>query len=209
MIIEVVPKDGRRGLFTLMVDQEPWREIHRTIFGKKPSFPKNIQNITEFEAAFAAAEHAGARRYAVWRLSRFSQSAHTLTSALERLLVSEECRQRVIQELIAAGFLNDEEYSKRLVASECARGRGPAAARAKLHRKGIDEDLAAEALQEMDDDTQRASIQRLMTTRYARRNLTDYKERQKVIASLIRRGFSLEHCKVIIDQFLALKSSRG
>lgn len=191
MIVEIISKNERRGLFTVWVDQEAWRDIHRTIFGKSPTLPKEVQHLAELEAAVTAAEYSGARRYAVWRLARFSQSSHTLTTALARVLVSESCRQRVIEELTKMGFLNDQDYCKRVVASEKARGRGPAAARRKLQLKGIDEGLAEEALEGIDEESQQASIQRLLETKYARRDLEDYKERQKVIAALIRRGFDL------------------
>jgi regulatory protein len=184
MKITCVPKEGRRGVLTLFIDDEPWRDIHRTIFGRAPKF----KTLSEFEDA----ESAGARRYALWRLSRYAQSAYTLLSALERLLVSEACRQRVVDELTTAGYVNDQDYSKRLVARETARGRGPASARAKLFRKGIDPELANAVVQDIDEDQQRASIQRWLTTRYAKHDLTDYRERQKVIGALMRRGFALD-----------------
>lgn len=192
MIVTVAPKDVRRGLFTVSVDDEPWREIHRTIYGRKPHLPKEVPDLAALQAAVAELEYTGARRYAIWRLSRMAQSRQGLALALERVLVSEACCERVVNEFTAAGFLNDQEYSQRLVAAEQARGRGPAAARRKLQRRGIDEAVASDALETMDADAQKASVQRLLETRYAKRNLDDFKERQKVIASLLRRGFSYD-----------------
>lgn len=205
MIVEILPKTEHRSLFTIYVDGEPWKEIHRTIFGRKPTLPKNVQTQDELETAFEEAEYTGARRYAIWRLARFAQSAHALATALERVSVSEVCRQRIIDEMIQAGFLNDRDYAKRLVASERARKRGPAAARRKLYLKGIDNSLAMEALQEIDEETQKATIQQLLSTRYAKQNLADPKARRKVVAALARRGFSMD---LILSLQLPLKNIR-
>lgn len=200
MNVTVASKDVRRGLLTIFVDDEPWRDISRTIFGRKPNIPKEVADLAILEAALAALEYAGARRYAIWRLSRMAQSSGGLAVALERALVSEACCQRVVAEFTTAGYINDQDYSDRLVAAEQARGRGPAAARRKLQRKGIDEKTADEALGSMDADSQRTSVQRLMASRYAKRDLSDFKERQKVIASLLRRGFSYDVVRESMQQ---------
>ena len=36
------------------------------------------------------------------------------------------------------------------------------------------------------------AIQKLLNTKYAKRKLSDYKEKGKVISSLVRKGFALE-----------------
>lgn len=191
MKVEYIPKPGSRNLFQIVVDGEEWREVHRIIFGRKQRLPESVISESELEEVCAAIEFGSAKRYALWRLSRWAQCAAEIAEALAKYRVSEPTCERVLAYLVEAGFLNDQDYVRRLVASEQARGKGPGAIRAKLHRKGITNELAHEAVAVVDDDTQAAAVRKLLaSSRYARRNLADPRERQKVIGSLARRGFS-------------------
>ncbi|MBA3816234.1 MAG: RecX family transcriptional regulator, partial [Parachlamydiaceae bacterium] len=58
--------------------------------------------------------------------------------------------------------------------------------------KGMTSPFAEELLRESQtDEKQRAAIKQLLTTRYRSRNLKDFREKRKVVSSLIRRGFDL------------------
>lgn len=193
MKVEYVPKPGSRDLFRIVVDEEAWREVHRVIFGRKQRLPECVSDLAELEAACAVIEFGSAKRYALWRLSRWAQCSAEIAEALAKYCVSQATCERVLAYLVDAGFLNDEDYVQRLVAHEQARGKGPGAIRAKLYRKGISGELAQEAVAVVDHDAQRAAVRKLLaSSRYARRNLADPRERQKVLGSLARRGFSFD-----------------
>ena len=149
---------------------------------------------------FCALEYRMAKLYALRRLSAQSLPSTTLARALRQRLVTEETIERLNEELKQQGYLNDEEWTASYVRGQIARKRGPKAIVQKLAHKGISEEQAHSALESASGaDQQKQAIAKLIQTRYASRNLSDFKERQKVIASLARRGFDLS---IILIVFL-------
>lgn len=113
-----------------------------------------------------------------------------LLRALRDRLVSESISERVVEECLKLGYLNDEEWTKSFVRLQSARKLGPRAIAQKLAAKGISKVAAEEALKVSGSkEQQKAAIAKLLSTRYRKRDLSDYKEKRKVVASLIRRGF--------------------
>lgn len=198
-MIQVQVKTGSRDRLEIYVDGELWREVHRSIFGRRPRFTQEIATLSQLEELFASLEYAGAKRYVLWRLARSSQSSMALLKSLQERCVSQTVQQNILTYLTKSGFIDDQDYVQRLIAGEKARGRGPAAIRAKLRKKGIPSSMAKAGLDGLNEEDQQLILQRLIQTRYSRRNLEDPKDRQKVIAALVRRGFSYDMIKLIIN----------
>lgn len=97
---------------------------------------------------------------------------------------------QVIEELKALGYLNDPEWIVSSIRSLTARKYGPKMISYKLMSKGIPEEEFQISLEEI-ACLQHESIRRLLETKYKSRQLIDFKERQKVIAALVRKGFDL------------------
>jgi len=53
-----------------------------------------------------------------------------------------------------------------------------------------------------DSDQEKESVEKLLVGRYRSKNLKDFKEKQKVIQSLMRKGFSFESIKLVMDNLL-------
>lgn len=118
--------------------------------------------------------------------------SHQLAAALRRRLFSEETIERIVQELTALGVLNDEEWTASFVRFQSRRKMGPRAIAQKLASKGVRGESLDKAVEEARlGGDQKETILQLLETRYCKRNLSDPKERKKVIASLVRRGFDL------------------
>lgn len=67
---------------------------------------------------------------------------------------------------------------------------GPNAILRKLAGKGIASEDAFEAVQDLlDPEAQKEQIAHLLSTRYRRHDLSDFASREKVTASLVRKGF--------------------
>jgi regulatory protein len=96
----------------------------------------------------------------------------------------------LLQECQQLGYLNDEAYREAFVRQARARHYGPSHITMKLKQKGFSEEEISEALCSESDEE--ASIQQLLQSRYRSRDLKNARERQKVIASLMRRGFSYD-----------------
>jgi regulatory protein len=88
------------------------------------------------------------------------------------------------------GFLNDDEWTASFVRGQSNRKVGPRAIAQKLASKGVRGEKLEQALENSwNPSEQKALITSLLKSRYAKKNLSDFKERQKVIASLMRKGF--------------------
>lgn len=193
MKITCTKKEGRAGVLTIIVDEDEWRDIHTTIFGKQPAFPKICTTIDDLEKWFETTEYKGALQYALKRLSLKNQPSTELQQHLERKLVAESTITRIITECQQYGYLNDHNWLESFVRQQMARNIGPNAILMKLRSKGITQETAQTVLSGMDNqEDQSERIAHLLKTRYRKRDLSDYRSKQKVIASLIRKGFSFE-----------------
>ena len=183
MHVLVLPTQGRRHLLTILVDEEEWRFVHIDIFGKTLHLPcvRTQEDLTE---ALSRLELQGVRKYVLNKLARRSYPSAELEKLLTERLVSEPIRALILNECRHNGYLNDSEWTERFVASQMRKGQGPRAIQQKLRAKGV----AAPSL----PNEQHAQIQTLLETKYHNKNLSDPKERQKVTASLIRRGFDFD-----------------
>lgn len=192
MDVTCVPSTSRRSVLTIFLDGEPWREVHAGIFGKKPGLPSTCQSEEAFEELFAKMEVQMAKRYALKRLSLQSLLSDTLARSLKEKLVSRQAVDAVIGELNTLGWLNDKEWTASFVRGQSSRKVGPRAIARKLASKGVRGERLETALAEAwDEGDQGEQIASLLKGKYRTRDLSDFKERQKVIASLVRRGFEL------------------
>ena len=200
MKIEIVPKEGREGVTTLFVDGEAWREVHTSWAGRHPVFPA-CTTFEEWEAAFDQFEYKRVKGYVIWRLS--AQPYHS--QILHKLLRERHARsctiEKVLSEFKALGYINDEAWIASYIESRQKRF-GFQAILAQLRAKG----LSAEALQavempEKKEDLEKEGILRLLQTRYRSKDLSEYKTKQKVCASLMRKGFAFENIKACLQDF--------
>ena len=201
MKVSFVPKEGRRERWQIIVDGEEWREVHRTIFGAKPVFPPLSQD-SDFQAIFDGYEHRRVKNYVLWRLSKQSYHSEQMSKMLRERLVQERTIDSVLKELQESGYLDDEAWLKAFVRSQQKRYGLPIIL-SKLRMKG----LSVGTLQHLSEDRgnpegELEAIRHLLQTRYRLKDLTDYKIRQKVFASLVRKGFSFDQVKAAIAQNL-------
>lgn len=130
--------------------------------------------------------------YALWRLSRQSYLTRNLDKLLERKGAEPEVRKAVIEKLTRLKYLDDEAWAASFVRIKQSQAQGPKKIALLLRSKGL---TPPENLGEVDQAEQ---IKHLLKTRYSKRNLADGKERQKVIAALLRRGFSWDAIQGVI-----------
>lgn len=129
------------------------------------------------------------RAYVVRRLALRSFSVLELKQDLRKKQASPEMITAVLEEFIGLGYLNEEAWLESFMAG-CARKKlGPQAIGQKLYQKGYSQAQIEAIISQVD---QKVGLEQLLATKYRNRNLEDWKERQKVIASLCRKGFALE-----------------
>jgi regulatory protein len=198
--IELQPNLAKRELRTILIDGEPWKEIHTTIFGKRSKLPKSIDSMEEWHAQFEALEYRQAKNYALWRLSMQSYYSRHLAKLMRERLVSFPIIERVLKECLSSGYLNDEAWLDSFMRVQTRRYSLRAIA-VKLQTKGVPPDVAEELLEKWrNPEGEREVIRRLLQTRYRSRDLADYKEKQKVMAALARKGYGFELIQSVLRE---------
>ena len=89
-------------------------------------------------------------------LRRHDLSTRRLEQRLERRAVSPAERARAVETLRRAGLLDDGRFARGRARALAARGYGDAAIRFDLERQGVDAELAAEALADLEPERDRA-----------------------------------------------------
>lgn len=176
----------------VIYNDEVFCQVHPYVFGKKPSLPQGCSSIEEFAAQFALLEIKQAKAYAIRRLSKQAMLSTALAKALRQYCVSQHTIDLLIEEFLRLGYLNDEEWTNSYVKGQVSRKRGPRDIAQRLSHKGLPREQVAEVIETLSDEQQRHAIGELLASKYRNRDLSDYKEKQKVIAALMRRGFDFD-----------------
>lgn len=199
MKLEWKKKERRQGVLTLMVEGEVWKEIHTAVFGRKPSLPLEYGSLSELKEQFEQAECRAATVYALKRLSMKSYLSAELHNKLVEHHVSEEMAARVILKCQSWGYLNDQEWLQHFVQRQLTKNLGPMAILMKLRVKGVSQETAQQLIAALDDgEERRKRVSHLLATRYRNRDLSDMRSREKVIASLMRKGFAFSDIKKVL-----------
>lgn len=193
--VKVIPRTGRPQESVICIDGEEWRLIHSTIFGKKPALPQGCEDVQSFESVFTQSEIAAAKRYALRRLAARSYPSTSLRKLLITKHVSVIAADEVIAWCTKQGFINDNDWISSFVRAQAARRLGPNRIIQKLRAKGVPEHLAEESIRGVGQQEQ---IRHLLQSRYGSKDLNQPKDKQKVIAALIRKGFEWEVIQEII-----------
>ena len=153
------------------------------------------------EEAFAALRQSSTRglerQKALELLSRRPHSRKELKDKLLRRGVGEDDAEDCIDWLCEHGFLDDGEYAGAVARHYTAKGYGAGRVKSELQRRGIDRELAAEALSDLPDNTGKIDA-------FLARRLGDPNDREavrKVSAALFRRGFSWEEIRAALRRF--------
>ncbi|MEC7839932.1 MAG: regulatory protein RecX [Chlamydiota bacterium] len=200
MKIHCEPCSEQKDIIVIYVDEEPWREIHRYIFRKAPSFPESIQSMEELEEYFNLQEFKLAKNYALRKLTKRSYVSMELIRQLKKVLVTDDCVNHIIDKCVEYGFIDDNQWVQNFIRREVRSKHGTALIKQKLRQKGVDDELIESGFNSLDTEgEQREQITRLLRTRFRARNLLDFKEREKTIGALVRRGYEVNLIREVIN----------
>lgn len=191
MNIEVIPKHGRKEILSILINGEEWRSIHTAIFGKEPSFPVCTSE-SEWQKAFEKMEYKRVKGYVLRRLSAQNYHSGQLIKLLQERLVTSSVIESIIDEFQNKGYLNDRGWIESFIRVQRKRLGLPVILR-KLQAKGVSREeirMVQEECRNSEEDS--LNITHLLKTRYRSKDMNHPKDRQKVIASLMRKGFAFE-----------------
>lgn len=108
---------------------------------------------------------------------------------------SQDIIEWVLEELKEREFLGDEDYMERFISSKLSQGWGMSRIRMEALRKGVDRDVIDAIVEQLDfseeeDDALGRELERALRSSAVQRDGDPYKRSQKVVQSLMRKGFS-------------------
>ncbi|MER5672382.1 RecX family transcriptional regulator [Pseudonocardia alni] len=123
-----------------------------------------------------------------------ARTVKELGDALRRKEIPDEVAHRVLDRFDEVGLVDDQAFAEQWVRSRHRhRGLGKRAIAMELHRKGVDREIADEALTGIDDDSERDRARELVVRRLRSLPVGSREERQssarKLVGMLARKGY--------------------
>jgi regulatory protein len=135
-----------------------------------------------------------ARGLVVDALSRTERTRGQLAQMLARKGVEPEVAEQVLDRFTEVGLIDDAGYARMFVESRhTGRGLGSRALTFELRRRGVDDELIADAVGQLDDEQQFETALRITESRLARMsNLDETVQMRRLAGFLARKGYSGE-----------------
>ncbi|MEV0949133.1 regulatory protein RecX [Promicromonospora sp. NPDC050249] len=133
-----------------------------------------------------------AREAVLKTLTAAQRSRRELEQSLARKGYPEDVVVQVLDRFDEVGLVDDATYAETIVRTRHAeRGLARRGIAAELRRRGIDEDTATEALDQLDSDDERAAGAKLATKLITRTRSLDREVRvRRAVGSLARKGYA-------------------
>ncbi len=143
--------------------------------------PSSFATQEDVEAWLRQTEYKLVKGYASWLLSRRSYSKASLQQKLQAKKFSSLMCSQVIEEFERLGYLSDSDFSEMIIRQKMNQGYGPYYIERYLKEKGLPHHLVRE---EMSEKKQKEAIKKWLLKMRG-------KDRMKIVAFLLRRGFDL------------------
>jgi regulatory protein len=134
---------------------------------------------------------ARARQICLTQLGRSARTRAQLAEALRRRGIPDDIVERVLDRFTEIQLIDDAGYAEMFVRSRHRdRGLARRALAYELRRRGVDADVAGEALEVVDDDDEAATARRLVAAKLpATRGLDPQRRLRRLVGMLARKGY--------------------
>ncbi|MBQ2956544.1 MAG: RecX family transcriptional regulator [Clostridia bacterium] len=189
-----------RGRVTIYVDSVAFLKIKKKEFEALSVSPGEDLDEDAYLNKLCARQAKPAYEAALNLLTARDMTAHDLKSALRRRGYLEAVAEATCERLIENRLINDEKFAQRYVELRQDSSVGRYAMKRKLRAKGIDEQIAEQALEVLDDESQLAAAKAL-AARLAKKYEKEepYARKGKLSQALARRGFSWDIVKEAVE----------
>ncbi|WP_242471794.1 regulatory protein RecX [Blastococcus sp. TML/C7B] len=135
---------------------------------------------------------AVARDLCLRALTGAPKTRQQLADLLAQREVPEDAAETVLDRLTEVGLIDDEAFAQAWVTSrQAGRGLARRALKAELRAKGVDDEVAAIAVEAVDDDDERETARRLVERKLpAMRRLDRATATRRLMGVLARKGYS-------------------
>ncbi len=188
----------------IYVDGSEFLRLKKKDFAQMPLAEGDEIDREQYADRISMLQSKPAYEAALTLLTSRDMTAHNLHMALIRRGYVPQVAQSTCQRLIENGLINDERYANRYVELRQDKPIGRYAMKQKLRAKGIDEQTASDALENIDDDSQLAAAKEL-AGKLLRRYEKDepYKRKTKLSQAIARRGFSWDIVREAVEYALS------
>lgn len=189
-----------RGRVTIYVDGVAFLKLKKKEFDELPLETGADLDEEDYLNRLCARQFKPAYEAALNLLTARDMTAHDLMSALRRRGYLQAVAESVCQRLIENRLIDDSRYAQRYVELRQDTAVGRYAMKRKLRAKGIDENIAEEALEVLDDESQLATAKELarkLVRRYA--NEEPYARKSKISQAVARRGYSWDIVREAVE----------
>lgn len=136
-----------------------------------------------------------------------------LAAQLTKRGYPDDVSARVLDRLTDVGLVDDEDFAEQWVRSRRVNaGKGRRALASELHTKGIDDEVIAAALEDIDSDAERSRAEQLVADKLRRERLTDdtddVKVARRLVGMLARRGYGQSMAFDVVKVALASERER-
>ena len=186
---------------TIYLDGVAFLKMKRRDFDEMPVEEGDDLDEEEYLNRLCARQAKPAYEAALNLLTARDMTAHDLQAALKRRGYLQPVAESVCERLIENRLIDDSRYAQRYVELHQGSELGLYALKRKLRARGVGEEAASEALEQIDDESQMAaavSLARKLARRYAGED--PYKARSKLSQALARRGFSWDIVREAVEQ---------
>jgi regulatory protein len=155
----------------------------------EPSTPDDVPGAAEDDLGDP---EAVARAICLRALTGTAKTRRQLADLLARRGIPEDAAVAVLDRFTEIGLIDDAAFARAWVGSrQSGRGLARRALRAELHAKGVDAEVAAEAVALVDDDDERSAARELVRRRLGSMHRLDRATAtRRLMGMLARKGYS-------------------
>lgn len=153
----------------------------------------------ELSSLIAESDYTRAFSRAVWYIERGDLSRKALLDKLLRADFSQSAAEKATERLAKLGLIDDVSLAERMAARLTDKNVSTRLALVKMTAKGIDREVAREALEAVECDPQ-SQIRSVIEKKY-KSKLSDPDSVRKVFAALQRLGFGYSDIRAVLKQF--------
>ncbi len=196
LITAIEPR--RKAMSALYLDGEYVMNLDtRTLIENRFDVGKDIDD-EDLHEIIRLSNERRAKEKALWLISYRDHSKKELADKIKRTC-DEESADKAVERMEELGLVNDESYAlhyaqKLIFTKHMSKN----AVVYELARKGIDKELAAEILEEIEVDSSE-QIRIIIDKKY--RNISDEKIRRRAVAALQRLGYRWDEIKGVIEEY--------
>jgi regulatory protein len=189
-ITSVELHSGDKQRFIIHLDGEPALIVHEDLLVKYRLLKGEALTAQQVKEIEAEEDRTKAYLEALAYLSRKPRSAKEVHQHLKRKTFPPEWIDSAIQRLHEQGYLNDRLFAKQWTSHRIrSQKKGRLWIRQELAEKGIAKEQIAEAIQEVDEEAEYRNALELARKRWKSDPPDERKQRQKLMAFLLRRGY--------------------